>query len=448
MHQRVIIFLITILSFIINSCSTGGGASYIDTSNINNEKQMWNPAYRAYNLSNDTTRIYFIIPTDDILYVRNPKTSLYEAKTEIKYNAVNLETNNIDDSGSVLINKNSKTIPKNPLIGYFDIKIKAEHKYVVNILLTDNQRKKNYPNLITIDKSRIGTADDFLVIDSTNNISFLNYTSNNSKLKVKSRRVKTKNIFITRYIADEGFPLPAYIVSDKIKYTPIKDTVYSIDISKPITLSKTGIYVISSEIKINNGLTLLNFHNGYPLITQKENIAPPMRYLTTDEEFMAFEIGTENEKLNTEKLWASLSTNFAKMEKLFTTYYKRVQYANIYYTSYKEGWKTDRGMIYTIYGPPSSIYKTIDKEQWMYGLQNSALPVDFEFKKTKNSLSKNNYVLVRSSNKKEIWKTAIETWRKGHVFNKKEIEKIQEQYDRRLQQRNNMMYPGMSSGRY
>jgi GWxTD domain-containing protein len=36
-------------------------------------------------------------------------------------------------------------------------------------------------------------------------------------------------------------------------------------------------------------------------------------------------------------------------------YYSRVEYANRHFTHYREGWRTDMGMIYIIFGPPNDV---------------------------------------------------------------------------------------------
>jgi GWxTD domain-containing protein len=38
---------------------------------------------------------------------------------------------------------------------------------------------------------------------------------------------------------------------------------------------------------------------------------------------------------------------------LMDEYYRRVNYANANFRSFREGWKTDMGMVYIIFGPPS-----------------------------------------------------------------------------------------------
>ena len=58
--------------------------------------------------------------------------------------------------------------------------------------------------------------------------------------------------------------------------------------------------------------------------------------------------------------------NIDKARELIRIYYTRILYSNYYFTSYKEGWRTERGMIYTIYGPPDKVYKTSDGESWGY----------------------------------------------------------------------------------
>ncbi|MCH8287246.1 GWxTD domain-containing protein [candidate division KSB1 bacterium] len=39
-----------------------------------------------------------------------------------------------------------------------------------------------------------------------------------------------------------------------------------------------------------------------------------------------------------------------------TEYFKRVQYANAAFKSFQDGWKTDRGMIFILFGPPTDVY--------------------------------------------------------------------------------------------
>jgi GWxTD domain-containing protein len=56
--------------------------------------------------------------------------------------------------------------------------------------------------------------------------------------------------------------------------------------------------------------------------------------------------------------------NESKARRTIRAYYRRVTQANMLFTSYKEGWKTDMGMVISSFGKPDQINKTKDKEVW------------------------------------------------------------------------------------
>jgi hypothetical protein len=93
------------------------------------------------------------------------------------------------------------------------------------------------------------------------------------------------------------------------------------------------------------------------------------------------------------------------------TYFRRVEMANEFFTSYKEGWKTDRGMIYIIFGPPDEVYKFFDREVWKY--DNIYNKVTFDFAKSATIFDPDNYVLVRDDKYKDTWYEAIDLRRNG-----------------------------------
>lgn len=57
---------------------------------------------------------------------------------------------------------------------------------------------------------------------------------------------------------------------------------------------------------------------------------------------------------------------------MFTEYFRRVKFANDNFSSYREGWKSDRGMVFVILGPPNNIdrhpfeYYSKPYEVWEY----------------------------------------------------------------------------------
>jgi GWxTD domain-containing protein len=66
----------------------------------------------------------------------------------------------------------------------------------------------------------------------------------------------------------------------------------------------------------------------------------------------------------------------SEKNELMEEYYSRVTFANRQFTHYTDGWKSDRGMVYIIFGPPSNIerrpFENNSKpyEVWTYYEQN------------------------------------------------------------------------------
>lgn len=437
--------LYVIISFIIiSTTSCGPSKGYLaGASAYQDEEQLWDPAYRVYHLSDNITRLYFIIPPGDILYIRNPKTYKFDASAEISYRIITSKNTPLE-TGSVKIEKEEDKIPNEALIGYFDIEIPNGDYYYAKIVMNDKLRKKQFTEILTINKTNSFTKENFIVTDTTKRVVFLDYINSKEKIKISSERIMTSKLFVTKYSLENSYPTPIFIEANNNNNNNKRirrDSSFTIQSDQFITLGEKGIYLIRKDSASAVGLTLFNFYEGYPLIAQKENMAPPMRYITSDEEFNSLDIGNESSKLKTEQLWASMSSSLPTTEKQLVTYYKRAQYANIYYTSYKEGWRTDRGLVYTIFGPPSNIYKNTKEEEWSYGLTNSSLEFKFSFVKSRNTLTDNDFVLIRKSNKKEIWQKAIEYWRKGKVFDEAEIIRLQEEVDRQRNNQNNYWYP-------
>ena len=105
----------------------------------------------------------------------------------------------------------------------------------------------------------------------------------------------------------------------------------------------------------------------------------------------------------------SVTGNTERAKNLMRNYFKRVEWANYYFTSYKEGWKTDRGMIYILFGLPEEVYKFSDREVWNY--KSPSLKVTFNFVKSSTLFDPDNYVLIREKKFQETWYEKVDLWR-------------------------------------
>jgi GWxTD domain-containing protein len=152
----------------------------------------------------------------------------------------------------------------------------------------------------------------------------------------------------------------------------------------------------------------------------------PLAYLANPDELTALR-SAEKPKAALDEFWIKCGGNIDKARELIRIYYTRVLYSNYYFTSYKEGWRSERGMIYIIYGPPDKVYKTADGESWGYkktGIKSkwdgrfkvSDSYLFFTFKRRENIFSSNDFYLSRSETLVTYWDKAVASWRKGIVF--------------------------------
>src|SRR5262245_50354664 len=81
-------------------------------------------------------------------------------------------------------------------------------------------------------------------------------------------------------------------------------------------------------------------------------------YIISDEEKTVFKKLTTPEERDAfiEQFWRRRDTNPGTVENEFKEeHYRRIAYANEKFKSGIDGWETDRGRIYIVYGPPTSL---------------------------------------------------------------------------------------------
>jgi GWxTD domain-containing protein len=96
-------------------------------------------------------------------------------------------------------------------------------------------------------------------------------------------------------------------------------------------------------------------------------------YIITDEErAAASKLTTDQQRDNfILAFWERRNPNPGSLENAFEKeHYRRKAYANEHFPANVEGWKTDRGRIYIIYGPPNSVESSdrlsVPTEIWPY----------------------------------------------------------------------------------
>ena len=117
-----------------------------------------------------------------------------------------------------------------------------------------------------------------------------------------------------------------------------------------------------------------------------------------------------------DSLWMSFRPTKERAAALIKRYYTRVEEANKMYTDLKEGWKTDRGMLYIVMGPPQDVMNSLDRQIWTVDVPGSSQQAQFVFRRIvvgQGDLSIQTYALYRDASYEWVWEQFLNQWRHG-----------------------------------
>ncbi|OUJ75361.1 hypothetical protein BXP70_04930 [Hymenobacter crusticola] len=184
-----------------------------------------------------------------------------------------------------------------------------------------------------------------------------------------------------------------------------------IQAGRRIKLAGPGLYAM----RVSGGekpVGLLAERNSFPELTQATELIQPLIYLTSTAERQRL-YDAPDPKRAVDRFWLDIANGQQTIARqLIRTYYERVAAANRLFSSYKAGWMTDRGMLYIVYGPPETVYRTATEERWMYrpGMMGEGT---YTFHAKPSTFAPEHYELVRRPEYERLWYAAVDQWRKG-----------------------------------
>jgi len=389
-----------------------------DVSTIYNPiSALLHPEYIIYHNTDTTSLLFFKIRTFELLYRAEEVTGKNRANLSIFYKIYpSLDSKEIIDSATTVLTLNKS--PNNYLVSYIPIHLDFGKNYSIEILTSDNYRNTTNQQIIEINKKDISTNQFFLFTNkNTNQPLFKSFINDTLHFKINNSLAGNKKIVIKKYISEFEPALPPFSSQfEKFELSEPKEQ-FIVENKKDIdfTIANEGLYAFSVE-EDDSLHTVINFFNPqYPEFKTPEQLLEGLIYLNASKEFKTLK-QFENPKFAVDSFWLNTTGNVERAKELIRIYYNRAQLANYYFTTYKEGWKTDRGMIYLILGMPTTIFKTSTSETWTYGKSASYKAMEFNFEKEYHSFSNEHFVLRRSEIYDRLWYQAVDTWRNGRAF--------------------------------
>lgn len=209
---------------------------------------------------------------------------------------------------------------------------------------------------------------------------------------------------------NDDFPAASPAFSESMARVASKinaDSLFIVAPEEQVVFSKRGLYLMQKDTAVALGFAV-RAEDDYPKFNKLQSLYGPMIYITTKPEYERLKSAGKDKKVF-DKVILGITRDSDRAKNFMRSYFRRVEMANLFFTSYKEGWKTDRGMIYIIFGMPEEVYMSDDQEMWRY--DNDQRKLTFNFVRSATLFDPENYVLVRDKKYQRTWYEAVDLWR-------------------------------------
>ncbi|GMQ24362.1 hypothetical protein Aoki45_10440 [Algoriphagus sp. oki45] len=182
----------------------------------------------------------------------------------------------------------------------------------------------------------------------------------------------------------------------------------------PREIREEGYFFFQTDTLAPTGILMKSSHDAFPKVKDWDEMIQMVTYISTRKEHETLLLASDKKKA-LDEYWITLTRNPETAKELIRNYFRMVEFANILFTDFKEGWKTDRGMVYIVMGPPQEVNFSIDREVWTYAGMDASSKIKFTFVRSKTLLTPHFYTLNRSRAYQPIWFKNISQWRSGRM---------------------------------
>lgn len=374
----------------------------------------------AFHQNDSLSIVHVEIKNENLLYKRTDTSLAFYSEVKISFKLLT-EPNSrkiVDSSSYHIIDRAEKeSVELKSLISSFELYAQRDNNYYLEVEVFDLNKKTKYVKGLTIYKKSRFTSQNFLAT-TNDQIAFKTNFLSGEKVDVIFSNSDVYRVKVHCFLKEFTLALPPFSVkeTDPLKYKP--DSVFDLDLNNnqfTVTMPNKGFFHIIPDSKSNEGLTLYTYDKTFPGVSNSDEMINCARYIMSREEFENCKNSPE-QKASIDKFWLGIGGSSERAREVLKRYYGRVKEANKYYSSYLEGWKSDRGMIFIVFGHPANVYRSKKDEIWVYGNEANPGALRFIFNKTQNPFSDNDFILERSTFYKGAWQNAVEAWRQGNVY--------------------------------
>jgi GWxTD domain-containing protein len=300
---------------------------------------------------------------------------------------------------------------------YFDVVKLTLPNALLNLQATDIRTGQKVNHLVALKPMSGKFHEKYAIFNSNSEFPGMKtYFYQQDTLQIKSLNGVRKQMTVYRYTHNFDPALSPMATSGKnVAKTLEVDTMFTLPTNALFVLAAPGLYFFREDTNAVNGIGMMIVDKRFPRMTRPEELVKPLIYISTNNEIKEL-VSTQAPKRTLDTYWLRLAgNNESKARRNIRTYYRRVAQANQLFTTYKEGWKTDMGMVHIVFGRPDQITRTREKEVWTYTQNANFSEINFTFVKRPNQFVEDHYELMRYVEYEPIWYPTVEEWRTGIV---------------------------------
>ncbi len=313
--------------------------------------------------------------TYELLIQRN-----YESETHELLKPLGIDTLLVTDNSTIIRLDLSERDESLMVLKFF--KIDRHYYYDINLKVGS----LSFPSIYPIDESGLPILKNFI------NRSGFSWEGSDSFLAMKYA---------------EAFQPADPPMADMKPLAPQVDMDTSFIFNDSILFEENSFYTIRKDSLATVGVTMLRVPPYFPKYRQLGELVESMLYLTSEQEKKSM-LKSRNLRESFDSFWMNTYSTKSRARNAIRAYYNKVEVVNELFTNFKAGWKTDRGMIYIIFGLPDEVYRTTNSEEWYYDTGEA-----FEFTVISTFFASRTYSLRRKKELEERWYTQIATLRRS-----------------------------------
>lgn len=395
--MKILTWLFTFIVF--TSFLNAQGENYDKNSILSSEPVYYQDFLNYHSENEGLTRVdlYIQIPYKSIQFIKSPQgfTAKYTVTASVFDSSQSRlivekswnETINVIDFNQTIANENYNLTMRN-----FEL---APGNYFIRTMVEDRDSRREFTsgNQFTVrDLDNNISVSDVMFISGSRTIEGVNQLIPNISRNIIGTDSTIKSYFeiflqdsteqnvVVEYSILEPDRKTVFFQKDNHTVQQGKNQIISSLDKVSIDLGK---YILNITILDSDGSRIISFEKqffsrwlGLPAnIVDIDKAVDQMVYIANPDELNHIQKAESSEMKLKRFLeyWKAKDPSPNNDEnEMFTEYYRRVKFANDNFSSYREGWKSDRGMVFIILGPPNNIdrhpfeYYSKPYEIWEY----------------------------------------------------------------------------------